>query len=818
MKKFTFLMLTVALTAVTVVTGCRRDPVDQPTDKPARDVVTAVIEQAAAASTRTHIEWETVTGTDGTVPVVKWTDGDKIVLIADHPENASLTTPSTYTFTQSTGETPNPAEGGVYTFGLDAGQNVVSGANYAALYPASMLYAVEGIDYIWSKDVEPNVVTLCAATAILPRTQTYAVNGGGDATFANGSFPMIAWGTSKQDMQFKHGCGLWELNINSSGEDVAIKSIKFEVPVAEEGGEGKQYYPAGEKTFIAAQESGDVYYSFSISNIEAADAAVTLDCGDGVTVGANTPKKFFLILPPNTYTDFTLTITTTAGTVMTNTFAASENNQGLKIERAAVTKTSLTFAADPVYTIGLVHSDKFYALDQAAWWPGFTEKLVLTEDNGVNFVADNAVTWSISNNTDSQHSFSSIDNTNYIYFSYWNNDDEQNNVVGTVSATVGGRVVATANARSKFYGIAFCDKDYISLKNSTVFTAEQIEGSAENAPLEIGMNVTAFGGDNRKVCVLCNSDHSYCPYNGISAGENETRDLTFTPANNESAPDNKFYVSGMTSSGYAQLYSINIGTWGINVWFKLVDDTTVSFGQSNYYGYPGIVENAVRYFGATLSNEAYTAAALTWSSDDNTVIRFADAGTTSGKNVVFGNGMEGVTSENGTTYPDNTTTATYWFDKSATVTATIEGTTKSATAVVNNSIEGFSYQQEKNNIGYAVSWYYSAVTSLESTWLYSPFTVRALYFMNADKSCDYIPDQYFNATSSNTDFMTYGIENNVPSITFLGAGQGNLTVKVGNATSGYVVSTFGFKYNDNSDPTNSNIEGLNYDDSRNFGF
>ena len=71
--------------------------------------------------------------------------------------------------------------------------------------------------------------------------------------------------------------------------------------------------------------------------------SVTLDCGEGVALNGTVPVPFYIVLPAGTYDDFSITVTSADGTVMT------KENSGLVINRSMVRPTSVVeFVPDEV--------------------------------------------------------------------------------------------------------------------------------------------------------------------------------------------------------------------------------------------------------------------------------------------------------------------------------------------------------------------------------------------------------------------------------------------------------------------------------------
>ena len=132
---------------------------------------------------------------------------------------------------------------------------------------------------------------------ILPSVQTYAPD-----SFGPNSFPMMAVsaGTEDADFRFKNLCGALKLQLQGEG---AITSITIKGNCDETlAGSASVTMSRGEEPFISLASDGA--------------KEVTLDCGEGVSLNADTPTSFLIALPPTTFSNgFTVTVTDTFGGV-----------------------------------------------------------------------------------------------------------------------------------------------------------------------------------------------------------------------------------------------------------------------------------------------------------------------------------------------------------------------------------------------------------------------------------------------------------------------------------------------------------------------
>lgn len=154
----------------------------------------------------------------------------------------------------------------------------------------------------------------------LPSVQEYT-----PLSFAPGVFPMVARSESTV-LEFKNLCGL--LKINLTGTET-ISSITFR--------------SSGQGVSGPATVSMDYESVPELVMSDGAGMSVTLDCGEGVALNGTVPVPFYIVLPAGTYDDFSITVTSADGTVMT------KENSGLVINRSMVRPTSVVeFVPDEV--------------------------------------------------------------------------------------------------------------------------------------------------------------------------------------------------------------------------------------------------------------------------------------------------------------------------------------------------------------------------------------------------------------------------------------------------------------------------------------
>lgn len=150
----------------------------------------------------------------------------------------------------------------------------------------------------------------------LPTTQKYAAG-----SFANGAFPMIA---VSEDNQFEFNNVLGALKLNLTGNRT-VKSIT----VIDNAGNQL----AG-KARVYLYEDDAPELTFEMSYDSPAPSSVTLDCGEGVKLNANTATEFVIALPATEFENgFTVLLTDAEYNVLR--FQASANDKN-RIERSKI--------------------------------------------------------------------------------------------------------------------------------------------------------------------------------------------------------------------------------------------------------------------------------------------------------------------------------------------------------------------------------------------------------------------------------------------------------------------------------------------------
>lgn len=181
---------------------------------------------------------------------------------------------------------------------------------YIAFYPSKMSPNYNGSTKI--------------LTFELPMLQNYAIN-----SFGKGDYPMVAKQMDNSDeLQFKNLCGV--LGLNLVGKDT-VTSIIFSAKDAT----GADKIVSGKMSVNMSQNT------YSYMEQVAGRNRVVLDCGDGVPLDSIVPTTFYLVLPPNIYNSFTVTISNKSGRAMTQ-----ESSKYLEIKRSIITYAgTLNFVA-----------------------------------------------------------------------------------------------------------------------------------------------------------------------------------------------------------------------------------------------------------------------------------------------------------------------------------------------------------------------------------------------------------------------------------------------------------------------------------------
>ena len=180
---------------------------------------------------------------------VLWSGSDKIAVYAD-----DAATPATFTLTGGAGT-------GVASFRGD-----VYGDRYIAFYPQTMLSSRSG-----------NILTIN-----LPAEQEYV-----PGTFANDAYPMAAVTTTKE-LQFRNLCSVVRISLKGTAmvNKIVFRPMDPSVKVS------------GDATVDLSDPAAPV-----LTMDASASNAVTLNVTGGVQLSSTEATDFFIVLPPQVYTD-----------------------------------------------------------------------------------------------------------------------------------------------------------------------------------------------------------------------------------------------------------------------------------------------------------------------------------------------------------------------------------------------------------------------------------------------------------------------------------------------------------------------------------
>lgn len=211
-----------------------------------------------------------------------WTADDRLSVFEGNTYNQQ------YRYTGQTGETSADFEK-VQTSGFHSGNEL--DANYS-IYP-----------YLSDNKIS-NDGTM---TISLPSVQPYAAN-----SFGLGANTMVAVTNGKTDnfLSFKNLCGYLVIQLYGEGR---VKKITFT------GNNGEKIAGAASVVAVYGQNP-------SLAMAQTASTGITLDCGNGVSLGstARTATEFWLCVPPTTFTEgFTMRVESTGGEVMEKSISTS---------------------------------------------------------------------------------------------------------------------------------------------------------------------------------------------------------------------------------------------------------------------------------------------------------------------------------------------------------------------------------------------------------------------------------------------------------------------------------------------------------------
>ena len=278
MRRFAFLTLLAAL----LIVGCTEVTIEQ--SNPLTEINSLPDLTASFANegeTRTFVEDS---------KYLRWHEADLITAFFGNTLNRQ------YKFKGKTGDNSG-------TFSLVPSGKLGTGNDLSSIYA------------VYPYDENTTITDNGVISLTLPATQTYAEN-----SFGKGANTMVAVTESVENtfLSFKNACGYLKLKLY--GDNVTIASIEVK-------GNNEEKI-AGSAT--ATMEFGGVP---TIAMNDEATTSVTLDCGEGVAIGAtaDTATEFWFVLPETTFEGgITITATNTDGSVFskstTNTVAITRND------------------------------------------------------------------------------------------------------------------------------------------------------------------------------------------------------------------------------------------------------------------------------------------------------------------------------------------------------------------------------------------------------------------------------------------------------------------------------------------------------------
>ena len=239
------------------------------TNDPEAKVFTAIIEDNASGETRTSLDANRN---------VLWKQGDQVSIFEGSTINEQ------YQVSDDSDGKTSASLIKVSGSGFVAGGEI---ENNVAFYP-----------YISTATIARNEDAYVISDIALPATQHYA-----EASFGNGAFPMAAVTTSTDDLnlKFKNVLGGVKLQLKGTAK-IASVSIT---------GRNNEILCGTAEVTVAKGSTP------SISLTDATAKTVTLDCGEGVQLNAQTATSFVIALPPMTMeSGFTVVVTDTEGKQM----------------------------------------------------------------------------------------------------------------------------------------------------------------------------------------------------------------------------------------------------------------------------------------------------------------------------------------------------------------------------------------------------------------------------------------------------------------------------------------------------------------------
>ncbi len=334
MKKILYLF-----SAILLLWGCEKN--EDSTNSRQDDVLTEDVQNAELPEVlyaSVVIEQDTVTrtvvgGEDRNE--VHWQSGDAVSFFSGNIHNAR------YDYEGEGGKTSVE----LVKDGTKPGTTGIVLLNSQAVYPYN-----ENVTVVYDDELGINKINLT-----YPTTQKYAPN-----SFGKDANIMVAAGDSNSDktnkLYFRNACGY--LLIKLYGNGTTVKSVTL----SSVSGTDKI---SGNAVIVASHDAAPV-----ITMADDASTAVTLDCGEGVALGADAAHatEFWFCLPPVTFTDgIKITVTDTNGDAYTKQTSKTVNitrNDVLPMAalefKAAPAATKLWYTRSDSSTTPISLQDKYF--------------------------------------------------------------------------------------------------------------------------------------------------------------------------------------------------------------------------------------------------------------------------------------------------------------------------------------------------------------------------------------------------------------------------------------------------------------------------
>ena len=280
-----------SLMAVLALAGCQTKELDYAPQQESKHFTATIEDGFDGGDTRTYMD------ENGNV---RWKQGDQVSIFAGSTVNEQHQVTDA-----SDGKTAaefNKVGGSGFVGGTDIDNNV-------AFYP-----------YASTAEIAKSGSAYVISDITLPATQNYAV-----ASFGNGAFPMAAVTSDTDDMHLKFKNVLGGLKLQLKGT-ASIASISV----------------TGNRNEVLCGAASVTVSNGNAPSINLTDATaktVTLDCGDGVQLNAETATAFVIALPPMTMEGgFSVLVTdTNGGTMEIKTTKTQTINRSSLLKMPAVT-------------------------------------------------------------------------------------------------------------------------------------------------------------------------------------------------------------------------------------------------------------------------------------------------------------------------------------------------------------------------------------------------------------------------------------------------------------------------------------------------